>query len=256
MKNALIYLLVFVAIQAGTGIIVPFMWRKATGSPDITPMLLITSTLVSSAIALAVFLLARWSEVSRSYVRSRPWGVLFWCVMAALGAIIPSTWLQELLPELPNLLEGQFDMILKDSLGYIVVGLMAPLVEEMVFRGAILRALLGWNKRHWTAIFISAAFFAIVHGNPTQMPHAFLVGILLGWMYWRTDSIVPCVAYHWANNSVAYVLYNVIPNPDAPLSAFFGGSETRAIAAVLFSLCILLPALFQLNSRLKKVHEP
>lgn len=252
MKNALIYLLVFVALQAGASIIVPPVWQRVTGSPDITAMMLITTTLLYSVIAIAVFLLARWSVVSRSYVRSRPWGVLFWCAVAALGAIIPSTWLQEQLPELPNLLETQFDMILKDRMGYVVVGLLAPLVEEVVFRGAILCALLRWTNRHWPAIALSALIFALVHGNPAQMPHAFLVGLLLGWMYWRTDSIVPGVAYHWVNNSIAYVLYNILPDPDAPLVVLFGGSGTKVIAAVLFSLCILLPALFQLNMRLRK----
>lgn len=251
MKKALIYLVVFVALQAGISVIVTGLWKLISGSPDLTAMQLVVAMAAFSAVTAAVFLLMRWCEVSRSYVRSRPWGVLFWCVMAALGAFIPSTWLQEQMPELPNWLNNEFDMILKDRWGYVVVGLLAPLVEEMVFRGAILRALLK-GGRHWPAIAVSAVLFAVVHGNPAQMPHAFLVGLLLGWMYYRTDSIVPGVAYHWVNNSVAYILYNVMPDPDIPLIALFGGSRTKVLLAVLFSLCILGPALFQLNLRLRK----
>ena len=68
----------------------------------------------------------------------------------------------------------------------------------------------------------------------------------------RTDSLVPGVAFHWANNTIAYVLYNVLPAPDATLIQIFGGSQTRVLMAVGFSLCILVPAIIQLNLRLKK----
>ena len=215
MKNAIIYLIVFLAIQCGVTLGVREIWRIATGSPDLTTMLLVVSMAAFSAVTIAVFLLARWCEVARSYVRSRPWGVLTWCVVAAVGAIVPSVWLQE-------------------------------------FRGAILRSLLRTMRNRWVAIAVSALLFALAHGNPAQMPHALLVGLLLGWMYCRTDSIVPGVAYHWANNTIAYVLYNIMPAPDAPLIVLFGGSQRAVIMAVVFSLCILLPAILQLNLRMKK----
>ena len=176
---------------------------------------------------------------------------LVWCVVAALGAIIPSVWLQEHMPELPNIAEDTFDMIMRDRWGYLSIGLLAPLAEELVFRGAIQRSLLQWTKQPWVAIAISAIFFAAAHLNPAQLPHAFLVGLLLGWMYYRTDSIVPCVVYHWVNNTVAYVMYNLYPSADLTLVDLFG-SERTALMSVGFSFCLLLPALFQLNMRLEK----
>lgn len=254
MKNALIYLVVFMAIQVGVVNGVQALWQLISGSTDITAMMLIVASGSFSIITMAVFLLARWATVSRDYVRSRQWAVLFWCVMAALGAIIPSAWLQEHMPQLPNLIDVQLDMVLRERWGYIAVGLLAPLAEELVFRGAILRVLLRqWESRRWMCIAVSALVFSLAHGNPAQMPHAFIVGLLLGWMYCRTGSIVPGVAYHWVNNSVAYVMYNIIPDADAPLVMYFG-SETRVLMALLCSLCILLPALFQLNVRMKKAN--
>jgi membrane protease YdiL (CAAX protease family) len=147
---------------------------------------------------------------------------------------------------------SQFEMILRNPFGYLVIGLMAPLAEEIVFRGAILRSLLKWTSRHWLAIALSALCFALVHANPAQMPHAFLVGLLLGWMYYRTGSIIPCVTYHWVNNSVAYIMCNMMPDPDIPLIVFFNGSERAVIVALLSSLCILIPSILQLNLRMKK----
>lgn len=252
MKNALIYTVVFAAIQVIVSMLVQGVWMLVMGKETaMSATGMVITMAVFSVLTMVVFLWAKWSVVSRHWVRTRPWFVLFWCVLAALGALIPSVWIQEHMPELPNIVEGEFDMIMKDRWGYLVVGLLAPLAEEMVFRGAILRTLLRWKENPWIGIVISAVLFAVIHMNPAQMPHAFLIGLLLGWMYYRTDSIVPGVVYHWVNNTVAYVMYNLYPNPDLTLVELFG-TEQKVLMALGCSLLIFLPSLFQLNQRLNK----
>lgn len=252
MKNALIYTIVFAAIQVIVSMLVQGVWMLVMGKESaMNATGMIITMAVFSVLTMVVFLWAKWSVVSRHWVRTRPWFVLFWCVLAALGALIPSVWIQEHMPELPNIVEGEFDMIMKDRWGYLVVGLLAPLAEEMVFRGAVLRSLLRWKENPWIGIVISAVLFAVIHMNPAQMPHAFLIGLLLGWMYYRTDSIVPGVVYHWVNNTVAYVMYNLYPNPDLTLVELFG-TEQKVLMALGCSLLIFLPSLFQLNQRLNK----
>ena len=255
MKKAIIYLIEFIAIQLIVGFIVTMVWQLVTKSKDTTTAMIITTTVATGVVTILVFLLTRWAEVSPNWIRTRPWLVLAWSVIAAMGALIPSIWLQEQMPELPNWLDNEFDMILSNRWGYLAIGLLAPLSEEIVLRGAVLRSLLskpllaGRSERvnAWTAIAISAVFFALIHFNPAQMPHAFVIGLLLGWMYWRTGSILPGVAYHWANNSIAYILYNVYPNPDIKLIDIFKGSEQHVLMAVGFSLLILIPAIYQLH---------
>ena len=246
MKRSIAYVILFLAIQLAAGLIVSAVWLLATGSKDTTTPMLITTTIVFSVITIVLFLSLRWAEVSPCWLRTRPWMVLIWSVIAALGLLIPSAWLQEMMPELPNLVEQQFDKILLNRWGYLSIALFAPLAEEIVFRGAILRSLLT-TQRPWVAISLSAFFFALSHLNPAQLPHAFLVGLLLGWMYWRTGSILPGMAYHWANNSAAYVVYNIYPNPDLKLIDIFKGSEMHVYLAIVFSLLVFLPALFQLH---------
>ena len=260
MKKAIIYLIEFIAIQLIVGFIVTMVWKLITKSEDTTTAMIITSTVATGVVTIVIFLLARWAEVSPHWLRTRPWMVLTWSVIAALGALIPSAWLQEQIPELPNLVENEFDMILSNRWGYLAIGLLAPLSEEIVLRGAVLRSLLnkpllaGRSERAnaWTAIAISALFFALIHFNPVQMPHAFTIGLLLGWMYWRTGSILPGVAYHWANNSMAYLIYNIYPDPDIKLVDVFKGSEQHVLMAVGFSLLILMPAIYQLNLWMKR----
>jgi membrane protease YdiL (CAAX protease family) len=256
MKKALIYLLEFLALQIIGGFVVSMIWQQVTGSQDVTVAQMITSSAVVGVLVVALFLLARWAEVSPAWLRTRPWGVLTWSVLAAMGAIIPSVWLQEQMPELPNLMENEFNALLQNRWGYVVIGLLAPLSEELVFRGAILRSLLRQSGMPvWGAVALSAVFFALIHFNPAQMPHAFLIGLLLGWMYWRTGSILPGVAYHWTNNSIAYIFYNLYPDPDMKLADLFGGSERHVLMAVGFSMLILLPALYQLHLRMCHASE-
>lgn len=255
MKKAILDIITFLGIQALVSLTVPLVWRMVTGSPDVTTAMMITTTVIFSLLTIIVFLWAGWTKVSPTWLRTRPWMVLIWSVIAALGLVVPSAWLQEHMPELPNFVEQEFDMILKDRWGYLTIGLLAPLAEEIVFRGAALRSLLASRLSPLAAIVISALLFAVAHLNPAQMPHAFLVGLLLGWMYWRTGSILPGMAYHWANNSAAYVLYAFYPNPDIKLIDIFKGSEQHVYMALGFSLLILLPALYQLHLWMRHADE-
>ena len=263
--NAFCYLLAFLIIQFVMTLVGGTIWLMVKGEEfrtaleqaangslanDGTAMAVITAA--ASVVTIIVFMLFRWSPFSRTYLRSRPWGVLAWVFILTFGTVIPSEWLLEQLNvEMSEPMQQLFEEIMKSPVGYIAIGLLAPLAEEMVFRGAILRSLLRWKQNPWVGIAISALLFAVVHMNPAQMPHAFLIGLLLGWMYWRTDSIVPGVVYHWVNNTVAYILYNIYPDPDLTLVEMFG-SEQKVLMALGFSLLIFLPSLFQLNQRLAK----
>lgn len=248
MKKAFSYLFIFIGLQLVGGAIITTLWSLIAGNSDKTAAMLITTTGVIGLLTIVIFLWTRYAEVSPTWLRIRPWTVLSWSVIAALGALIPSAWIQEQMPELPNFAEQEFGTIMGTPWGYLVIGLLAPLSEEIVLRGAILKELLKSEKLStWTAIAISALLFALVHMNPAQMPHAFLIGLLLGWMYYRTGSILPGVAYHWANNSVAYVMYALYPDPDMKLIDIFKGSEQHVYMALGFSLLILLPALYQLH---------
>lgn len=247
MMKVAIYYISFLLIRLGVAGIVVFLKGEETGTDATSAIITVAA---ANILVIILFLSFRWAQVSRSYVQSRPWAALTWCGLAAIGAIIPSTWMQEMLPALPNWAEAEFDLILRNRWGYFAVGLLAPVCEELVFRGAILKELLKQFRHPWLSITISALLFALAHANPAQTPYAILAGVLLGWMYYRTGSVVPGVVFHWVNNTIAYIIYNIFPSPDMKLIELFG-SQQRVLMAVGFSLLILLPALFQLNERLK-----
>ena len=269
MKNrvidAFLYLFVFLVIQFVVNYIIIFGWEMAEGKSlgeigkgfadgtlQITAPMLIVSSAIYSIVTLVVFLWKKWGKVSGNYLRTRPTGVLLWAAVAALGTVIPSEVFLELVP-LPDINSDILGEVMGSRWGYLSVCILAPLVEELVFRGAILRALLQGFSNHWVAIALSALLFALVHLNPAQMPHAFCLGLLLGWMYYRTHSIIPGIMVHWVNNTLAYAVCNIFPNAeDIKVVDLFGGDYTRVALSVVFSLLIFIPAIYQLHLRMKR----
>jgi membrane protease YdiL (CAAX protease family) len=87
--------------------------------------------------------------------------------------------------------------------------LLAPLVEELMFRGL----LYGWLRPHlstWLTIVVTALAFMLIHFYPILFPFAFIFGIAAGWVRERTGSSLVMVAAHVANSvlflTTAYIL--------------------------------------------------
>lgn len=89
-------------------------------------------------------------------------------------------------------------------LSFIATAITPALVEEFACRGVIL----GLLKKHGEgfAILVSAIIFGIMHGNFQQIPFATIVGLILGYIYVKTNSIWICVAVHGINNAVSVIM--------------------------------------------------
>ena len=263
--DILLYGIVFVVVQLIVSFLGMLVWsfvqqeeladvRTAMLSGH-NPVLLALTSVFSSVITLVVFLKTKWTPISRNYLLSKPWLTLLWVALFALGTMIPLEFVYEHIGlEMDETTGRIFEGLLKEPWGYVAVGILAPLTEEVVFRGAILRTLLGMmsKRNHWVAIMISAAIFGAVHCNQAQFINALLMGLLLGWMYYRTGSLVPGILLHWINNTMAYVLTNIMPQSDGKLIDLFHGDEKTVYYAVGFSLCIMIPSFIQMIIRLKK----
>ena len=82
---------------------------------------------------------------------------------------------------------------------FMKVVIIAPVVEELIFRGVIMHGLMR-NYPKLIAIVVSALFFALFHLNPWQFPATFLLGLLLGWVMVVTRNIFACIIGHSINN--------------------------------------------------------
>lgn len=130
---------------------------------------------------------------------------------------ITTEWLVELLPlsgQEEALFEGMTALTLPVVLSVCV---LAPLLEEMLFRGVILRSFLHRFPR-WPAIMFSAMLFGAAHLNIYQFVVATVLGALSGWLYERSRSLLPCIVLHAAYNTSLMVLQAMASGDDASTS--------------------------------------
>jgi hypothetical protein len=102
----------------------------------------------------------------------------------------------------------------------IHVVLVAPIAEELCFRGLVLNRLMAVLP-FWKANVVQAALFGLIHLSPIQSIYAFLFGLLLGWIYHKTGRFSAAIAAHIAFNS-APALTALIPEAiqESPVSLF------------------------------------
>lgn len=95
------------------------------------------------------------------------------------------------------------------ALGLLAITIIAPLIEELLFRGLLQNAL----KHHlpaWAAIAMSAFVFAVVHMQPLAMPALMALGAAFGYIYHKTGSLRMTIILHMVNNMLALALTQVI----------------------------------------------
>ena len=104
---------------------------------------------------------------------------------------------------LENNLNDVFNGLSHNWLGILGLAVLAPLLEEILFRGAVQGLLMRFFGRPWPAIVIAALVFGIAHWNPVQTVYATIFGIVLGWIYYRTGTLLSVIVGHVLNNSMA-----------------------------------------------------
>ena len=132
----------------------------------------------------------------------------------AMSALV--SMLEWLFP-IPRWEEAMSERMMSDEIAAIVAGcVLAPFLEEMLFRGIILRSFLQQYERR-RAFLYSAALFGLAHLNVYQFTIAFLGGIFLAWLYERTRSLWPCILLHGAYNSLITWFWYSGSRPEQPV---------------------------------------
>ena len=96
-----------------------------------------------------------------------------------------------------------------EFMAFLAVVILAPIAEEILFRGIIFRML----SKHWSemaAIIVSTVLFGLYHGNLMQAIYVLPIGLLLGYTACKCNSVLPCILIHMINNFMPYVV-GVLP---------------------------------------------
>ncbi len=127
--------------------------------------------------------------------------------IGVLMAAISELWIGER----PQIAHQMLDQVVQSHspeaifLMMISAGIIAPVIEEVIYRGLLQSALLNLSAVHrrWSVILVAASWFTLMHYGAVEwqgMPSLFVMGVILGWLYERTGSLWPSIVLHMGFN--------------------------------------------------------
>ena len=204
---------------AKSGNQVAFMTYAMMG--DTLPWALIMSG-IGTVLILAALKMIDWKYTLN--FKMIDWKVGVFAIVGSVCLIFYTDILTEYL-KLPNELEKVFTDMSITVVGALSIGVIGPIVEEFVFREALLGSLLKGGINKWVAISVSALVFGLIHANPAQIPFATIIGFIFGIIYYKMGNIVIPSILHILNNSTAVVMMIVMGEEaqDASMTEWIGG---------------------------------
>ncbi|EKY26182.1 CPBP family intramembrane glutamic endopeptidase [Clostridium celatum] len=92
----------------------------------------------------------------------------------------------------------------------LIIGIITPIAEELLFRGLVYNTLLK-SFPILPTIFIQAFLFGICHGNIIQCIYTTFLGIVFGYLIYKTKSLYSSIIAHISNNLTAIIVFNFLP---------------------------------------------
>ncbi len=226
------YLVLFIACQLVATVILAVVFRTSTNTEDVV------QTIYTMLLAF-VFIIGHifyWKSIDLTELRPQglKWSIAGWTVPMTLAAMVCLTVINELLQPVDTMQET-FEEIVKHPAGFLEVALCAPFSEELLFRGGIQGFLQRRYGRPYMSILISALIFGIIHVNPAQVIGAGLLGILLGWLYYRTRNLWYPIFLHAINNTLAAI---DIMHEEAFTQAILSGGLLTSIGIGVVALAV------------------
>lgn len=181
--------------------------------------------------------------------------------VATFAAAFMTDVLGKILPAMPEWLEDALGVATDGNivLNLLTVSVFAPLCEEWLCRGEVLRGLLHHKRQDGStmkpvwAIVISSAFFAFIHLNPWQAIPAFILGCLFGYVYYKTGCLWLTMLMHCVNNTMAVIITHIDSLSEYDSWVDLLGPNRYAVG---FALCALVLVAFFYMFRKIEMQSP
>jgi len=144
---------------------------------------------------------------------------------------------------MPDDVKELFEQMFSKSVpAFFTAVILAPILEELIFRGIVLEGFLK-NYSPVKAILLTNLLFGFAHLNPWQFVGAFLMGILISWVYFKTRNLLLPVLMHFLNNllSFFFLYFSDVSFSEATLRDFF---NTPGVYYALFGGSVIVLTLF------------
>lgn len=188
------------------GSLLAIVLMKVRGTEDFTPDITLIYYLVQMVPPIAYVAWLRRKAGRPNAIRLGAGKVhlpmLLWGVVVLLASSVVLEPLLLLFPKEDY--QNVTNMVGLGGWAILSVVVCAPILEEILFRGLVFESC---RERfgNGSAVFISALLFGLVHGVPMQIINAFIVGLIFGYVYLRTGSLLSVIILHAINNAIAYI---------------------------------------------------
>ncbi len=196
------------------------------------------SNLLCFAVIALVFLILKKKWYQEVNLKRFSLSYLPYLLLLGIALILMVNFGLELLPR--SVLEAyseQASMIGDDTslIGIIAVVIVAPVFEEIFFRGLLLSTL---RKGMSTglAIFLSAVIFGVAHGQILWMAYTFIVGLVFAYVVVKTGSIATSMVLHIVFNFFGDIVGRYIPELSNSVNAILAVVGAIGVAAILLAL--------------------
>ena len=131
----------------------------------------------------------------------------------------------------------------------MIVALLAAVSEELLFRSVIQKGLIKLFKNAHVAIIVTALVFSAFHGDFFGFFPRFILGIMLGYMFWMSGSIFPSMLMHFVNNATIVTLYYLNTRSFIDIDVEHFGSTDNVLVIALSLIATV--AIFIVCNRLR-----
>lgn len=243
---------IFFAVQIAVTLIGTLaLLFSGRGMVDLAPtelgrFLALTSLVSLSATALLIWRYRRWRQAPKICIALGVKGLnpllVVWCFALMMAASVVLEPLYELLP-VPHQNFG------RGGWAFMAVVVIAPLFEEWICRGLIFGSL---RSRYGVvrSMVLSALVFGLMHVQPVPVLNAFVLGLVLAFIYHKTNSLWSSVILHALYNGTAYLL-TIMGFEDQSFRSLFG-DHTMGYATFYGAALILFVVSFFAIARVLK----
>ena len=205
--QAFLLVAVLFLLQVAAGILAGYL-MGLTGRPVVPGDAVLIGLGNALSFAVILFWLVRksgrhWKDIFlfEDYPRNALFPVVLFIVGLSIFASEADNVLQYFFP-MPSSTAFLYQNLLQANVSsFITLAVIAPVTEELFFRGILLGAFLK-NYGEKKGVLFSALLFMLFHINPYQFFISFTLGIFLAWLFIRTRSLIPCILAHALNNVV------------------------------------------------------
>ena len=192
--------------------------------------------LISDALIAVTLIVIRYCKVKDMFTLI-PKDAFTISVIMALSALFVVDMLSQNL-DIPDLFEDQFTEMTKTLSGFLGICIVGPIMEEIMMRRVIMTEISKATGHVWWGIIISAAIFAVIHGNPIQIVFALPAGIIFGWLYYKTGSLTVPISIHIINNTISF--FTLKYNLDFKINISTTLGVTVFLVLVIITLCSIV----------------